>query len=557
MKTRNNLLVILVIGILALGGGYIGYRAYLSARQAHLIKQAQHYLAKPDVRKAMLCLQRVLKSNPRNVEACRLMAALSEAGRSPGALVWRSRVVELNPKSLDDRLALAHSALIFRDYALATNALAGVDAAGKKTAVYCNIAGEVASTVGQFAQAEADFSEAARLEPTNPVPQLNLAVVRLHGTNASALAEARAALTQISSTSMALRCEALRELVVDSLRFRQTNMAMQLSRDLVRQTNSAFSDQLLRLDVLKEGQKAEFSSALAAVQREAGTNTARIYELSQWQMPRIGPADTLAWLRSLPMVYQTNQPVALLSAQCQTMLGDWRSLQTTLRSENWAELEFTRHALLARALRGQDLTDAAKGEWDLALKSAAGQKQSQITLLRFAATWKWQSESEDLLWTIVNQYPDEKWAFAALNQALYANGRTRPMMMLYSQELRRSPSNLMIKNNLAMTALLLDAQELNPHQLAREVYQQDPTNTTYISTYAFSLYLQKKDTEALKIIERLTPQELQDPTIAGYYSLILEAMGNKEKARRYLDLAFKGPLLPEERKMFERAKAGA
>ena len=104
-------------------------------------------------------------------------------------------MVELNPRSLDDRLALAQSALMFRDYALATNALAGVDAAGRKTAIYCNIAGEVASTVGQLAQAEADFSEAARLEPTNPVPQLNLAVVRLHGTNAATLAEARAALT--------------------------------------------------------------------------------------------------------------------------------------------------------------------------------------------------------------------------------------------------------------------------------------------------------------------------------------------------------------------------
>jgi hypothetical protein len=353
-----------------------------------------------------------------------------------------------------------------------------------------------------------------------------------------------------------LRCQALRELVVDSLRFRQTNVAMQLSGDLVQQTNSAFSDRLLRLDVLKANQNAEFKPALAAVQREASTNTAKIYELSQWQMPRTGPAETEAWFRSLSMSYQTNQPVALLMAQCQTMLGDWRGLQNTLKSENWGDLEFTRHALLARALRGQDLTEAAKGEWDLALKSAAGQKQSLITLLRFAAAWKWQSESEDLLWTIVNQYPGERWAFAVLNQALYANGRTRPLMMLYSQELRRLPADLDLKNNLAMTALLLDAQELNPHQLAREVYQQDPTNSSYISTYAFSLHLQKKDAEALKIMERLTPQELKDPSIAGYYSLVLQATGNKEKARSYLNLAFKGPLLPEERKMFEQARAG-
>jgi tetratricopeptide (TPR) repeat protein len=553
---RKTLLVVLILGIVALGGGYVGYRGYLSARQAHLIKQAQHYLAQPDVKKALLCLQRVLRSNPRNVEACRLMAELSEAGRSPGALVWRSRVVELNPRSLDDRLALAQSAMMFRDYALATNALAGVDATGRKTAAYHNISGEVASTVGQLAQAEADFLEAARLEPANPVPQLNLAVVRLHGTNASALAEARAALTQISLSSPALRSPALRELVVDSMRFRQTNAAMQLSGELVQQTNSAFSDQILRLDVLKGSQNAGFKPAVAALQREAGTNTAKIYELSMWQMTRIGPAETLAWLRSLPMSYQTNQPVALLTAQCQTTLGDWRGLQNSLKQQNWAELEFTRHALLARALREQGLTDSAKGEWNLALKAANGQKQSLIMLLRLAAAWNWQSEGEDLLWTIVNQYPDEKWAFVALNQALNANGSTRSMMMLYSQELKRSPANLAIKNNLAMTALLLDAQELKPHELAREVYQQAPTNAAFISTYAFSLHMQKKDAEALKVIEQLKPQELQDPSIAGYYGLILQATGSKAKARTCLDLAFKGPMLPEERKLFERARAG-
>jgi Flp pilus assembly protein TadD len=523
-----------------------------------LIKLAQHYLAKPDVnvKKALLCLQRVLQSNPRNVAACRLMAELSEADRSPGALVWRSRVVEINPRSLDDRLALAQSAMMFRDYALATNALAGVDAAGRKTAIYYNIAGEVASTVGQFVQAEADFLEAARLEPTNPVPQLNLAVVRLHGTNASALTEARAALTQISASSPALRCQALRELVVDSMRFRQTNAAMQLSGELVQQTNSAFSDQLLRLDVLKGTQNAGFKPLLAALQHEAGTNTAMIYELSTWQIPRIGPAETLGWLRTLPMSYQTNQPVALLAAQCQSTLGDWSGLQNSLKPQNWAELEFTRHALLARALREQGLTDSAKGEWSLALKAANGQKQSLIMLLRLAAAWNWQSEGEDLLSTIVNQYPGEKWAFVALNQALYANGSTRSMLMVYSQELKRLPNDIGIKNNLAMTALLLDAQELNPHELAREVYQQAPTNSAFISTYAFSLHLQKKDAEALKVIEQLKPQELQDPSIAGYYGLILQATGYKAKARTYLDLAFKGPMLPEERKLFEAANAG-
>ena len=559
MKTRNMrkvLLVVLVLGIFALGGGYAGYRGYLSLRQAHLIKQAQHYLAKSDARKALLCVQRVLRSNPRNVEACRLMAALLEAGRSSSALLWRSRVVELNPRSLDDRLALAQSAMMFRDYMDATNALEGVDQAGRKTAAYHNVAGVVAAAANQRAEAEAHFLEAARLEPTNPAPQLNLAVVRLHGTNTSAMAEARTTLTRISSSSPALRCQALRELVVDAIGSRQTNAALALSRDLVQQTNSTFSDRLLRLDVLKGSQNAEFKPALAAFQHEAGTNTAKIYELSMWQITRIGPAETLAWLQSLPKNTQTNQPVTLLAAECHTMLRDWRGLNSALTNQNWGELEFVRHAFQTRALRGQDMSGAAKAEWDLALKTANGQKASLVMLLRLAAQWGWQSEGEDLLWTIVNQYPGEQWAFGALNQALFAGGRTRPLMMLYSQQVKRSPSDLGARNNLAMTALLLDAQELKPHELAREVYGKAPTNAAFVSTYAFSLHLQKKDAEALKVIERLKPEELQNPSIAGYYGLILKATGNGAKAKTYLELASKAPLLPEEKKLFDRAKGG-
>src|ERR1035437_2723659 len=129
-KTRRTLLIVSILSVLLLGGGYVGYRADKSARPARLIPQARNYLAKPNERKALLCLQRALRYNPKDVEACRLMAEFTERARSPGALIWRSRVVELKPRSLDDRLALAQTAMMFRDYGSRTSALEGVDAAG-------------------------------------------------------------------------------------------------------------------------------------------------------------------------------------------------------------------------------------------------------------------------------------------------------------------------------------------------------------------------------------------------------------------------------------------
>jgi Flp pilus assembly protein TadD len=103
---------------------------------------------------------------------------------------------------------------------------------------------------------------------------------------------------------------------------------------------------------------------------------------------------------------------------------------------------------------------------------------------------------------------------------------------------------------------LLEANELKPHELAREAYELAPTNASYASTYAYSLLLQQKGADALKVIEQLKPQELAHPAIAGYYAIILKATGNPAKAKTYLELSSKARLLPEEQKLFENAKSG-
>jgi Flp pilus assembly protein TadD len=440
-----------------------------------------------------------------------------------------------------------------RDLISATNALAGVSEAGKKTAGFHNLAGSVAAMTGREGEAETHFLEVSRLEPTNAAARLNLAVVRLHSTNALVLNEARTALSHLRAEP-SVRCQALRELVGDAARFNKTNDALALSQELVQQTNCLFSDHLLRLDLMRVGKPSEFKPALAVFEREAGTNVVTISELATWQLTRLGPAETLTWLRTLPRTAQTNPPVAMLVAECQGRLSDWKGLQTSLDHQDWGEMDFTRHAYETLALRGQDLRAAAQTEWELALKAANGQKQRLVMLLRFATQWKWESDSEEILRTIASQYPAEKWAFQTLFHSLFVGGRTRPMMMLLSEQMKRSPSDLVVKNNLAMTALLLEAAEFKPHDLAREIYQLDPTN--YAGTYAFSLYVQGKNAEALKVMQRLKPAELEKPSNAGYYGLILKANGDRAKARAYLEWASKAQLLPEEKKLFDRAKAG-
>jgi hypothetical protein len=539
---------------------YVAYRGYKVWKREHLISMARAFIAKSDERNAILSLRQVLGSNSRNLEATRLMADLTLKSRSPSALLWRTRVVELDPSSVQDRLALVHSALMFNEFAIATNALAAMSEADRVTAEYHNAAGAVAVALKQLAEAENHFAEASRLAPHDPVALVNLQVVRIHGTNTTVVEQARSVLQGLafSTTNGQLRCQVLRELTADAARFNQTNVALSLSDELIRDTNSVFADRFVRLNVMLWAQPNEFKIALAKVQEHAATDPVEAFELGTWQNTILSdPAGTLTWINSLSTNVQNNLNIAMLSADSEILLKDWHGLQSLIQRQNWHEMEFLRHAMMSLALRNQNLSAAAKTEWVQAAKFANSQLATLTTLVRFSAQWKWEGETEELLWVIVNRYPNETWAARSLTRGLYATGRTRPLMMLFNQRLRSSPSDLDTKNNLAATALLLQATELKPHDLAREVYQSVPTNASYASTYAFSLYLQKKPSEALKVIELLTPQQLETPSVAGYYGLILRASGNLPKAKLYLETATKAMLLPEERKLFEQAKAGA
>jgi Flp pilus assembly protein TadD len=535
--------------------GYTGYRGYKVWKQDHWLKLAHDFAAKGDARSEVLCLRQALNLNPQNTEVCRLMAELADAAHSDAALIWRQRLVDLNPKLLGDRLALAQSAMEFNDFAIASNTLAGVEAADQKTAVYQNAAGLLASAAGQIAEAKVHFTAAIKQEPDNYVPQLNLAALQIRRGNPAETAEARASLRRISltATNLIIRNQAKRELITDAMHANDFSTAEAIAKELATQTNAAFPDRLLQLEVLLKDKNPELNSTLAVRESEAAANPAKLPHMAAWLMKNMSLEQSLAWLQSLPKPIQTNQPAAPLLAECQLRLGQWHSLQAGIQSQNWNELDFVRHAFLARALRGQDLKDAATGEWSVALNIANDQKGAVISLFRMAAAWQWHSEAEEILWLVVNRYPEERWAPPVLMQTLIDGGRTRPLLQLFNVLAKRAPADLEMKNNQAFMALLLDAQELHPNELAREVYAQSPQSPAFAATYAYSLYMQKRYADALKVMQALSAKDLDNPAVAGYYGLTLKATGNAEKAKAYLRLALKIKLLPEEQALFQQA----
>jgi len=74
------------------------------------------------------------------------------------------------------------------------------------------------------------------------------------------------------------------------------------------------------------------------------------------------------------------------------------------------------------------LTSSASIEWDKAFKATGGRKENLVMLLRLTAAWNWVSETEELLWTVIQNFPEEKWAGVALSKNLLREGRTRSLM---------------------------------------------------------------------------------------------------------------------------------
>jgi len=169
-----------------------------------------------------------------------------------------------------------------------------------------------------------------------------------------------------------------------------------------------------------------------------------------------------------------------------------------------------------------------------------------------AAEWDRLADKESALWQIGQQFPNQHWAVRELASLAEANGRTADLHRLYARMAQWEPEELAARNNFAATGLLLQLDLEKAHQTAAELFAQHPGEAIIASTYAYSLHLQNRTADGLATLEALSEETLRNPPIALYYGVLLRAIGQNDRAEKYLQLAQSAPLLPEERKLLER-----
>ena len=541
-----------VVVLLLAGGGWLARTPYHHYKERRSLKQAQAFFTRGDYRNALLSVSQTLALNPSNAPACILMADLADVSHSPAALDWCRRLVEIQPTP-ENKLALAAAGLRYQNspFPLAAQILNDLaSTAATNLIAFQNVAVELAFKMNDLTSAQAHLEAASRLEPTNSLFRLNLAVLQMTSTNPATAGAARATLEPFcADTNFA--ATALRSLVTDRLARNDLPGAESYATQLLATAQATISDRLQYLSILRKLQRPELASQLKSLQSFASTNGFAAAELASWMVANDQPVEAYQWLTNLPPALQSQWPVRLTCVNYFFAVQDWAGLRGYTSGGNWGETDFLRAAFLSQAWSRLGDGLVADSVWQTAVGKAGDRLSALTALLDLSRRWQMnESAGDDLLWRIVQNFPRERWARQDLERRYFAAGNTARLKQLYTRELAFSPQDINLKNDLAATLLLLRDDLPRAFQLAQDAYAARPQDPVVVSTYAYSLHLQNRTADGVAALEKLKPESLAEPSVALYYGILLSALHETDRAAPFLAIASaKGQLLPEEKKL--------
>jgi hypothetical protein len=528
-------------------------------RVRRLEATAESLLKAGDQHGAVLTARTILEIDPGDVAACRIMARSADEDRSPLGLVWRQKLVELQPGEAGPLVDLARTAVGLGESAVAENALNHVPAGGQDTAAYHDAAAAWALSIGQTVAAEKEARQALRFDPANGRLRLSVAALELAAGDPAAAMAARTELEGLQKEAE-YREEATRDLLADARKRGDWALAMVLARELDGAPGAKTEDHLFYLEELARAGSTEYEGKLAAL-RAAAKEPGEIYTIMEWMMGRGMAGRAMAWHRELP-AESRKMPELLAAAEACAVQGDWAALREMIEGARWGDLEFLRLAYETRLFdemsqheRGVDFAN----RWQRTVYSTGGNTNAIWMLARLARSWGWKEEAKECWWSIANRRMGQEPALAALFETAQQDKDTRELYRVSRRLYEIEPGSPVAKNNVAMFALLLREDLAEAHKLAAEDYTMAPGEPAILSTYAFSLYVQGRAQEAVAVMAKAPTAALEDPSMAACNGVLLMAAGEAAKARPYLELALreKARLLPEEVAMVEQAMGQA
>lgn len=552
------LLLLAIVGVL--GWRTKGAAMYARWRDDRLLATAETLLQEGKLKDASVAARRLFQQDVGNVRAMRIMAQIAMKLGLRDAILWRSRVADLEPGRIESQVELAQTALVFRDLITARAALDRFPPKERDSLFYHETAGTIYFGLGDHLRSEFHFTKALQFAPTDELKQINLARAQLSLPDETSRQAAREMLKKIGPSSAHFGI-ALNLLTRDAVQRQDFAQAVDFSTQLSKLPTASFSDKLMRLTVLAITDRPAFTNTLEELKVAAVQQPDSLSEFIAWQNNNGLGAPAMAWVRTLPPDLLKTSGPGMAVAELYVAVNDWLGMRNWVRGADWGFWQCLRFGFEARAVQNLPHDDQTPGIiaglWAKAIQATRKVPSLLETLANTAASWGMATQSEETWWEIANGVSSQENALMTLFREYLLTDNTFGQYRVARKLLQLNSRNLAAKNNTVYFGLLLKLDAPDLVRLADELYQAAPNDPAYVTTYAFALARQNRLTEALTKMEQLPLVELDKPGINLTFGYLLAEAGDRNRAREYLTKAQAGKLLPEEQKLLEEAKTKA
>lgn len=556
-SVRGGLIVLAVIAGFALGLLVLtlGPRLVNTWRESRWLRQAEANLKQGNFNGANDAAQQALKINHDSLPAFQILAEATEKQNRAETVVWRAQIARLHPRDIDSQLNLASAALRFGQLDAARKALDSVPKENRESAPYHVVAGWLARAQGDEAGQERHFAAALEKEPRNETYQYNLAAVRIKSPDSGKRAQARETLEHLVK-SAPFRAGSLRALLNDAVQHSDFEAADRFAQELQLSPQVTFSDDLLCLDFYKKLDQKKLATLLEKVKPLAARQPEDLAALMAWMNGNGMSAEVLRWMEKLPPDKTANPPAAIEVADALRTQKNWSRLRRWTKGGSWGGSEYLRLAYQAYAKQQprQEGADAESASlWHDAERACEENPEREIRLARLASKWNLPNQAEQLWLRVAHNPFSRREALDALFE-IYRASNDLPNLYLTAMRLHEtSPEEPLIAAEYARLSIVLDRNPSEGHRVAKEAFDQAPTEPPCVVAQALSLNSQGRTPEGIAVLQKLPPAKLHDPRVALYLAVLLLDDGKADAAHEFIDAANSGFVFPEEKKLLQEA----
>jgi hypothetical protein len=526
------------------------WQSHLTSQTAETAFQARRF------QEAAVAARRAIQLDRNNRQAIDILAKLSAVVSPENEVRWRQRLVELDPDSSDALFDLVQAAIDARQIQTGLDALGKVPSKDRHLRFY-RLAAGLALVAEDQAQALELYRKGLNEPGADKADRFNVAALDLTiGDSTRAAAAEKELVTLSTDPELAVKCHRL--LASHSITVKDFASARPHVDYLLGVERVDFQDVVMALDLFSFVDRAKFDQLLANCFTRFQKEALPASQIVRWlnakgllDEAKASPGKVAAAVAMDP-VFRTAYADTL------TQLKDWKALQEWTSGRDWGPDDYLRVAYQLQArreLKSITVSEIQVG-WDQALAKTQQRADWIAALYSLAVEWEWRPEAEKALWAAANGQAHQMEALRALWKTYHQEKNTRGLFRVANRMLELRGADKAIKNNVVMLGSLLGIDNSLFRQWAKENWEDDHgAHPEFATTYAYMLFQNGKMDDAIGVLSKLSADALNNPSDALYAGVIRATAGDRQDARRLLEIASSGDLLPEEQKLLSQSRS--